>query len=232
MILAGQYAIETEEMSPPMCSPPPPPQAPTIPLTNPRLALRTSPPPSGVVAGQVFAATKGQGRVVLAVAPNMLGLVGPLFPSVNPQNAISAGFEAGSIASGPQGILSGITTVMSAGLDPGTMLMFSTAAARAFEYRYGNLQVVEPSVCRACRSATQATSTRLRDRAERRHQDHAGLTVSMMDDPNREAVGLAPIWTGADGGVSYRETRTPTKTPKRSPVNPPEVEIQTEDAKA
>jgi hypothetical protein len=24
--------------------------------------------------------------------------------------------------------------------------------------------------------------------------------MSQMDDPNREAVGMAPIWTGADGG--------------------------------
>jgi hypothetical protein len=24
--------------------------------------------------------------------------------------------------------------------------------------------------------------------------------MTLYDDPNREAVGLAPIWTGADGG--------------------------------
>ena len=35
---------------------------------------------------------------------------------------------------------------MSAGLDTGQILVYSTAAAKAFEYKYGNLQVVEPSV--------------------------------------------------------------------------------------
>ena len=36
--------------------------------------------------------------------------------------------------------------VMSAGLAADTILVFSTAAVRAFEARYGALQVVEPSV--------------------------------------------------------------------------------------
>ena len=35
---------------------------------------------------------------------------------------------------------------MSAGLAAGTVLVYSTAAVKAFEYKYGNLQVVEPSV--------------------------------------------------------------------------------------
>ena len=35
---------------------------------------------------------------------------------------------------------------MSAGLDTGQILVYSTAAAKAFEYVYGNMQVVEPSV--------------------------------------------------------------------------------------
>ena len=35
---------------------------------------------------------------------------------------------------------------MSAGLANGTILVYSTAAAKTFEYKYGNLQVVEPSV--------------------------------------------------------------------------------------
>ena len=35
---------------------------------------------------------------------------------------------------------------MSAGLDTGQILVYSTAAARAFEYKYGNMTVDEPSV--------------------------------------------------------------------------------------
>ena len=35
---------------------------------------------------------------------------------------------------------------MSAGLATDTILVYSTAAVKAFEYQYGNLQVVEPSV--------------------------------------------------------------------------------------
>ena len=97
-------------------------------------------------AGKVLAATAGQGRLILAVAPDMLGLIGPLFPPVNPTNAQSAGFTAADIGSGPQGAIAGVTVVMSAGLAAGTILMISSAAAEVYEDRIGALQVVEPSV--------------------------------------------------------------------------------------
>ena len=97
-------------------------------------------------AGQVFAATKGQGTTVVAVSPDMLGVIAPIFPGVNPSNAYSTGFSAANIGQGAQGSISGLTVIMSAGLDDGSVLVYSTAAARAFEYKYGNLQVVEPSV--------------------------------------------------------------------------------------
>jgi len=96
-------------------------------------------------AGQVFAATKGQGRTVVAVAPDMLGMIGPIFPPINPTNAYSSGFQTPS-EQGDVGSIAGLSVIMSAGLDPGTILVYSTAAAKAFEYKYGNLQVVEPSV--------------------------------------------------------------------------------------
>ena len=96
-------------------------------------------------AGQVFAATKGQGRTVVAVAPDQLGVIGPLFPPINPTNAYSSGFAPPS-EQGAQGSIAGLTVIMSAGLAAGTILVYSTAAAKAFEYKYGNLQVVEPSV--------------------------------------------------------------------------------------
>ena len=97
-------------------------------------------------AGLVYTATKGQGRLILAVAPDMLGLVGPIFAPVNPQNAQSTGFSAGSFGQGSMGAISGITVVMSAQLAAGTMLAISTAAAEVYEDRIGSLQVVEPSV--------------------------------------------------------------------------------------
>ena len=96
-------------------------------------------------AGSVFAATKGQGTSVLAVAPDMLGLIGPIFPPVNPTNAYSTGFAL-PLGQGEQGSIAGLSVVMSAGLANGTILVFSTAAVKTFEYKYGNLQVVEPSV--------------------------------------------------------------------------------------
>jgi HK97 family phage major capsid protein len=97
-------------------------------------------------AGLVYAATKGQGRLVLAVAPDMLGLFGPIFAPVNPTNAQSTGFSAGSFGQGAMGAISGITVVMSAQLAAGTAFVASTAAAEVYEDRIGSLQVVEPSV--------------------------------------------------------------------------------------
>jgi HK97 family phage major capsid protein len=98
-------------------------------------------------AGTVFAATKGQGSVIVAVSPDMLGMIGPIFPPINPTNAYSSGFQPfTSDPAGVQGSIAGLSVIMSAGLAAGTILVYSTAAAKTFEYRYGNLQVVEPSV--------------------------------------------------------------------------------------
>jgi HK97 family phage major capsid protein len=97
-------------------------------------------------AGTIFAATKGVGRVVIAAAPDMIGVIGPLFPAINPTNAQSAGFSAGDLATGVVGSVSGISVLMSAGLAPGTIIAYSTAAAEVYEQRLGALQVTEPSV--------------------------------------------------------------------------------------
>jgi hypothetical protein len=142
--LAQQYGIETED------------EAGTV-LTAAATAgpvIPTGPATGAAVAsaiwgaaGQVFAATKGQGSVIVAVSPDMLGMIGPIFPPINPTNAFSAGFQPFTLdPEGVQGSVSGLSVIMSAGLDPGTILVYSTAAAKAFEYVYGNLQVVEPSV--------------------------------------------------------------------------------------
>ena len=140
--LAGQYAIETEDE-----------------LGTVLFAAATGGPIVGAgatpaevaaaiygAAGQVFAAVKGQGTTVVAVSPDMLGVIAPIFPGINPSNAYSSGFSAANIGQGAQGSISGLSVIMSAGLDAGSVLVYSTAAAKAFEYKYGNLQVVEPSV--------------------------------------------------------------------------------------
>ena len=94
----------------------------------------------------VYAATRGQGRVGIAVAPDRLGVFGPLFAPVNPQNAQSPGFTAATFGQGVMGTISGVPVVMSAGLANGDAFAFSTAAVEAFEQRVGTLQVTEPSV--------------------------------------------------------------------------------------
>ncbi len=140
--LAEQYAIETEEETADVLWAAAT-TGPVIP-TGPATALAVA-QAIWTAAGAVFAATKGQGRTVVAVAPDMLGLVGPIFPPVNPQNAYSSGFSL-PLGQGDQGSIAGLSVIMSAGLDAGQIIVYSTAAAKAFEYKYGNLQVVEPSV--------------------------------------------------------------------------------------
>lgn len=97
-------------------------------------------------AGTVYNAVKGMGRLMIAIAPDVLGTFGPLFAPVNPRDAQSPGFEAGRFAQGQMGTISGIPVVMSAGLLPGEAFLFSTAAIECFEQRVGTLQVIEPSV--------------------------------------------------------------------------------------
>jgi hypothetical protein len=140
--LSGQYSIQTEaaaaaELTAAAQT------GPVIPATP--TADDVSAAVWGAV-GAVFTATQGQGRTVLAMSPDQLSVIGPLFPPVNPTNGQGSGFSAGGIMQGQVGVISGIVSIMSAGLAADTILVFSTAAVRCFEARYGNLQVVEPSV--------------------------------------------------------------------------------------
>lgn len=140
--LAGQYAIETEEATADLLW--------AQGVAGPVLpADPTGADVSGALwtaAGAAFAAMQGQGSLILAVAPDMLGLIGPLFAPINPQNSQSTGFSAGQFGSGAMGAVSGIQVVMSAALDPGQIVVMSTAAVEVYEDRIGSLQVVEPSV--------------------------------------------------------------------------------------
>ena len=140
--LASQYAIETEEETADVlwAAATAGPIIPTGPATGAAVAGAI-----WTAAGQVFAATKGQGQTIVAVSPDMLGLIGPIFPPVNPTNAWSSGFSL-PMGQDAQGTIAGLTVIMSAGLDAGQVLVYSTAAAKTFEYVYGNMQVVEPSV--------------------------------------------------------------------------------------
>jgi hypothetical protein len=141
--LAAQYAIETESVA---CA-----DFATAATAGP--VLPTGTPTSDEVLGalwaaaaSVLAATAGQGRLFAAAPPQMMGLLGPLFPPVNPQNASSAGFTVGSLGPGVAGAIAGIPIVVTNGLANNTILVLSSAAAEVYEDRIGSLQVVEPSV--------------------------------------------------------------------------------------
>jgi HK97 family phage major capsid protein len=97
-------------------------------------------------AAVIYSATKGQGRIVLALAPDRLATFGPLFTPIPTAVAPGEGLLAGDFGSGQVGGISGITAVMSAGLASGKSFLFSTAAVEVFEQRVGTLQVTEPSV--------------------------------------------------------------------------------------
>jgi HK97 family phage major capsid protein len=140
--LAGQYAIETENEAASVLWDNGT-QAPALPADPTSADVSAA---LWAAAGASYAAMHGLGRLVVAISPDMLGLIGPMFAPINPQNAQSSGFTAGSFGSGANGIVSGISFVMSAGLNPGQMLVINTAAASVYEDRLGPLQVVEPSV--------------------------------------------------------------------------------------
>ncbi len=140
--LAAQYAIETEAAV-----------AAELAATATVAIGYGAVPTAATVAAAVWEATaavytavKGQGRLVLAVAPDTLGVFGPLFAPVNPRDAQSPGFTAGQFGQGQMGTIGGVPVVMSSGLAAGEAFLFSTAAIEVFEQRVGTLQVTEPSV--------------------------------------------------------------------------------------
>lgn len=140
--LAAQYAIQTESAA-----------AAALATTATTAVGYPLNPSADDLAGAIweavavaFTAVKGQGRLVLAIAPDRLSAFGPLFSPVNPQNAQSSGFVAGRFGQGVMGNIAGVDVVMSSGLASGEAFLFSTAAIEAWEQRVGTLQVTEPSV--------------------------------------------------------------------------------------
>jgi HK97 family phage major capsid protein len=140
--LAGQYSIDTEtEACGELTAAAP--AGPTIPATP------TADDIVGALwgaAATVIAATAGQGRIFAVAPPELMGVIGPLFPPVNPQNAQSSGLSPSGLASGLAGSIAGIPVYVSNGMATNTILVLSSAAAEVYEDRIGALQVVEPSV--------------------------------------------------------------------------------------
>lgn len=140
--LAAQYAIETEAATAALIAT----------TSTTAIGYGATPTQASVAAalwkaaGVAYSAVKGQGNLVVVVAPDVLGTFGPLFNPVNPFNAQSEGLKAGTFAQGVMGNISGISLAMSAGLTTGEAFAFSTAAVEVYEQRVGTLQVVEPSV--------------------------------------------------------------------------------------
>jgi hypothetical protein len=97
-------------------------------------------------ASTIYTAVKGQGRIVLGLAPDKLATFGPLFAPIVGVAATGDGLSAGEFNSGLVGAISGIPVYMSAGLASTKAFLFSTAAIEVYEQRVGTLQVTEPSV--------------------------------------------------------------------------------------
>ena len=146
--LASQYAIQTEAALGTLVQA----QANNVELTGAGAAALVA--TSFVEAlwtavANVYAATKGVGRVALVVPPARLGNWGQLFAPVNPQNAQSGGFNAADFGSGVVGSISGIPVICSPSYPVVANhygAVVSTAGIEVYEQRVGALQVTEPSV--------------------------------------------------------------------------------------
>src|SRR5262245_53145537 len=86
---------------------------------------------------KIYTASKGAGRVFAVTGPDMLPILGPVFPPYNPTNAISEGFRMGDFGTGLVGSISGIPLYVSAGCGTLRILVFSTAGAEVYEDRIG-----------------------------------------------------------------------------------------------
>jgi HK97 family phage major capsid protein len=141
--LAAQYARDTETDTGTTLKAGATAQTPVLTSASTAAAVATA---VWQAVGTAYAATPGVNRFLLLVAPDMMGVIGPLFPGVNPTNAQSSGFNAADYGSGVMGNISGVTVVMSYGLAAGTILLLNGPAARCYEQRIGVLSVTEPSV--------------------------------------------------------------------------------------
>lgn len=144
--LAGQYAIETEDDACDDIVAAATAGTVTIPATP--TAYNVAQAVWGAVgqsAALLRAANIPATGPILFAAPNRMALLGPLYPSVNPQNQYSSGLNMDG-QPGVQGNLQNLQLVMSPGFADGTLVFAFRSAIRCYEDRYGALQVNEPSV--------------------------------------------------------------------------------------
>jgi hypothetical protein len=148
--LSGQYAIQTEDAAADELIANSTAGTVQIPATETALGIAQAVwGAAGQSAALLRTANLPANGPILAVSANMLGLIGPLFPPVNPQSAFSSGFSPTSFDTGMQGVagtLAGLTVVLGAGLPADTILFLYRSAVRCYEDRYGAMQVNEPSV--------------------------------------------------------------------------------------
>lgn len=147
--LAAQYAIQTEAALGALIGA----QANNVELAP--VAVGNAPSATELAAAlwqaaaNVYAATKGVGRVALVVPPARLGSWGSVFSPINPTNAQSSGFNAADFGTGIVGNISGIPVICSPSYPVVTNhygAIVSSAAVEVYEQRVGALQVTEPSV--------------------------------------------------------------------------------------
>jgi len=74
---------------------------------------------------------------------SLWGLLGPLFPSLNPQNAQGAGFNAASFEGAS---VNGLRFVVCPALPANTAIVGATAGMEVYEQRVGTLQALEVSL--------------------------------------------------------------------------------------
>jgi hypothetical protein len=140
--LAEQYAIETEQATGTELDA----------STATAVGYGASPDADSIraalwaAAADIYATTKGRGRLGLALAPDRLETFGPLFTPIPLSVAPGEGLTAGDFGSGLVGTIAGIPVMMSAGLASTKAFLFSTGAIEVYEQRVGQLQAVEPSV--------------------------------------------------------------------------------------
>ena len=221
--LAGQYAIQTEaaaaaDLTAAATA------GPVIPATPTAANIATA---IWGAVGSVFTATKGQGRTVIAVSPDQLGAHRAAVPRRQPAERLLDRVQRRRPHPAPSVSISGLHGDHVGRLrgrhDPG-VLDRRRAVLRGPLRRPAGRRAV--GVGRAGRLRRG-----LRDRRRRGHRHRPGHhRMSTYDDPNREAVGLPPIWTGAEAGTGAagcaRASRSPstpasTPSPRSRSTSPP-----------
>lgn len=148
--LAGQYAIETEDDCCDDIVAGATVGTTAIPATPTLIGISTAIWGAvGQSSGLLRTANLPATRPTIYASADRMGLLGPFFPGVNPQNQISTGLSLenmGEPNGGFAGNLNGLSLVWSPAFANGTLLFAFRSGIRCYEDRYGGMQVNEPSV--------------------------------------------------------------------------------------